>query len=324
MKNVLITGSAGFIGYHLSKQLILNNKYSVYGIDNLNNYYDKKLKLDRLKDLKKHKNFNFKKIDLINMKVLSTLFKDQKFDIVINLAAQAGVRHSITNPDDYFNSNVIGFYNILKLSKQFKIEHLLFASTSSVYGNNKSLPLTEEDKSESPLSFYAATKKSNEVMAYSYSNIHNIPITALRFFTVFGPYGRPDMSLYKFTENGIKGKNINLFNNGNHSRDFTHIDDVVFSIVSLIDLKPIKKIPYEVYNICGNSPKKLKFFVNIIEKTLGKKIKKKFLPLQAGDVKDTHGDNNKLLKKIKVKKFKSLEKGIEEFVHWFKKYYKII
>ena len=236
-ENILITGCAGFIGFHLSNTLIKSNKYNVYGIDNLNNYYSKKLKNHRLNILKKNKNFfKFSKADISNKTKLSSIFKKHKFHIVINLAAQAGVRYSIENPETYYKSNINGFFNILNCSLEQKVSHLLFASTSSVYGNTNKFPITENFTTDKPLSFYAATKKCNEVMAYSYSNIYKMPITAMRFFTVYGPLGRPDMSLFKFTKLIKENKKIDLFNNGNHVRDFTYVDDIVDGIYSLIIL----------------------------------------------------------------------------------------
>ena len=318
---ILITGSAGFIGFHLCKKL-LNLKFDVFGIDNLNKYYDINLKKYRIKQLKKKKNFFFHKIDLIDKKKINTIIKNNKIKYIVHLAAQAGVRHSIENPETYFKSNLEGFFNILELSKKNKIKHLLFASTSSVYGNNKKFPLTENAITDRPLSFYAATKKSNEVMAYSYAHIYKLPTTALRFFTVYGPFGRPDMSLFKFTKAIIENKKIQLFNSGDHIRDFTYIDDIVNGIFSIIKKPSKNNIPYNCFNIGRGKSKKLKYFLNLVEINLGKKGKIKKLPLQLGDVKKTHS-SIKLLKKYASYKPKTdIKKGIKKFIDWYKEYYK--
>lgn len=321
--NILITGSAGFIGYHLALRLLNNSKHKIFGIDNINSYYDVSLKKKRLNQLKKFSNFKFYKLDISDTLKIHNNFLKNKYDIVVNLAAQAGVRYSIENPEKYFDSNLKGFFNILESSRKEKIKHLIFASTSSVYGNTSKFPLKESFETDKPLSFYAATKKSNEVMAYSYSHIYKMPITGLRFFTVYGPFGRPDMSLYKFTESIINKENIKLFNNGNHVRDFTYIDDVVKSIELLIN-KPSKdkETPYRVLNISSNKPKSLKFFISTIEKKLGQKAKKTYKKLQLGDVKKTHGDNSIIRKITSYKKFMEFDKGIENFVNWYIKFKK--
>ena len=321
-KNIMVTGCAGFIGFHLCLSLLKSNIYNVYGIDNLNNYYSTKLKTDRLNILKKNKRtFKFHKIDISNFSKINQLFKKVSFDIVINLAAQAGVRYSIQYPDTYYKNNIKGFYNILNLSKNYKISHLLFASTSSVYGDNKNYPLNEEHNTDRPLSFYAATKKCNEVMAFSYSNIYDIPITAMRFFTVYGPMGRPDMSLFKFTKLIKNNHAIDLYNKGNHIRDFTYIDDVVRSITKLIIKKPKEKIPFQVVNICSSKPVKLLKFVNEIEKNLNLKSLKIFKPMQKGDIHKTHGDNKKMLRLINFAPKTNIEIGIKKFVKWYKLYF---
>lgn len=320
---ILVTGCAGFVGFHLAQKLLSKKNYNVYGIDNLNRYYDVKLKYDRLKVLKKNKNFNFTKLDISKFKKLTKNFKDNKYDYVINLAAQAGVRYSITNPDTYFDNNVSGFYNILQVSKKFKIKHLIFASTSSVYGDQNKWPLKENFSTDKPLSFYAATKKINEVMAYSYSNIYKLPCTGLRFFTIYGPYGRPDMALFKFVKNISSSKKINLFNNGNHYRDFTYVDDIVESIVRLIKKPSKHKIPYEIFNIGGSKPHHLKkTFLKYIEEVLNKKAIINNLPMQVGDVFKTHADTKKLQNKINFKPQTNLNEGINNFILWFKKYFK--
>lgn len=320
---ILITGCAGFIGFHLAKKLLNNNKLKVYGIDNLNTYYDVRLKQDRLKILKKNTNFNFKKVDISNFAKLSKNFKENKYDYVINLAAQAGVRYSITNPDTYFENNISGFYNILEVSKKIKIKHLIFASTSSVYGDQSKWPLKENYNTDKPLSFYAATKKINEVMAYSYSNIYKLPCTGLRFFTVYGPYGRPDMALFKFVKNINSAKRIKLYNYGNHYRDFTYVDDIVESIIRLIKKPSKEKIPYEIFNIGGSKPYHLKkTFLRYIEKILSKKALINNLPMQMGDIFKTHADTKKLQNKINYKPKTNLKNGINNFIIWYKMYFK--
>lgn len=317
---ILITGCAGFIGFHLSSELV--SKYKIIGIDNLNNYYDPELKKNRLKILKNKRNFSFYKIDLLNYKKINQIIKKNKIKYIIHLAAQAGVRHSINNPGAYFKSNIEGFFNILELSKVNKIKHLVFASTSSVYGDNKNFPLKENSNTDTPLSFYAASKKSNEVMAYSYSNIYKIPCTAVRFFTVYGPFGRPDMSLFKFTNKIIKNQYINLYNRGNHERDFTYIDDIVDGIAAVVNKIPKNKIPYKVYNIGNGKPRKLIDYLNIIEKFLNKKSKVKKLPLQAGDIVKTHADVNLLKKDVGYKPKTTIEEGIKKFLDWYVEYFK--
>ena len=320
--SILLTGCAGFIGFHTSKKLLENKHINVVGIDNINNYYDINLKKDRLKILKKYNNFIFHKLNINNQKKLLEICNLFKIEIIIHLAAQAGVRYSIDNPEVYFDSNMSGFFNILELSKKCKIKHLITASTSSVYGNQKKFPLKENFNTDKPLSFYAATKKSNEVMAYSYSNIYKLPITCLRFFTVYGPYGRPDMSLFSFTNSIRNNKKIDVFNNGKHERDFTYIDYVVEAIICLLNKKPPdKKIPFEIYNISSSNPQKLNFFINLIEKNLNKKAKKRYLTLQMGDVKKTHASNTKLLKKIKLKTKVNINEGVNNFIKWFNNYF---
>ena len=318
---ILITGAAGFIGFHLSKKL-LNEKYIVFGIDNLNQYYDVKLKKNRINNLIKDRNFFFKKTDLSNKKKINKIIRDNKIKHVIHLAAQPGVRYSLDNPEIYFKSNLEGFFNILEISKINKIKHLIFASTSSVYGDNSKFPLTENMSTDKPLSFYAATKKSNEVMAYSYSNIYKLPTTALRFFTVYGPFGRPDMSIFKFTKSILSNKKIDLFNSGKHTRDFTCVDDIVEGISAIIN-KPSKNlIPYNCFNIGSGKPIKLKLFLNLIQSNLGKKAKIKNLPLQLGDVKKTHAGIKLLEKYSFYKPSTPIKKGVKEFINWYKKYYK--
>ncbi len=317
---ILVTGCAGFIGFHISKRLLLNNNISVYGLDNMNQYYDINLKQDRLKILKKNK-IKFIKLDIRNEKKLKENFKRNKYDYVIHLAAQAGVRHSIENPKAYVTNNIDGFFNLLDNSRLNKVKHFIFASTSSVYGDNKSFPLQEESRTDSPLSFYAATKKSNEVMAYSYSNIFKLPTTGLRFFTVYGPYGRPDMSLFKFTKGILKKSPIDLFNNGNHIRDFTYIDDVVDAIYKIIKKPSGGKIPYAIYNIGSNKPEKLMYFLSEIEKNLKIKSIRNLMDIQKGDVLKTHADTTKIRTKFNFKPKNNVKKGIKIFINWYKSYY---
>lgn len=320
--NILITGCAGFIGFNLCNRILNEKKtYKIYGIDNLNNYYDVKLKKNRLNILKKYKKFYFDKINISQKKKLSSFFRKNKFDIVIHLAAQAGVRYSITNPDVYLESNIIGFFNLIENAKSQKIKHFIYASTSSVYGDSKKFPIKENFNTDKPLSFYAASKKCNEIIAHSFSAIYKLPTTGLRFFTVYGPYGRPDMSLFKFTKNILSNKKIDLYNNGNHIRDFTYIDDITSYIIKIINKIPRGRIPYSVFNLGSNNPKHLKNFISIIEKNLSKKAKINKLKLQVGDVHKTHADNKKIKEITKIKKNTTIFSGIEKFIEWYKTYY---
>ena len=318
---ILITGSAGFIGYHVTKK-ILNKNIKVIGIDNINNYYDINLKKNRIKDLKKNKKFFFYKVDLSNYKKLDNIVKNKKIKIIIHLAAQAGVRYSIKNPRIYFKSNLEGFFNILEISRHNNIKHLIYASTSSVYGDSKKFPLSEINRTDQPLSFYAATKKSNEVMAHSYSYIYKLPCTGVRFFTVYGPFGRPDMALFKFTKNILNNHPIELYNKGNHFRDFTYVDDIVDGIYSLIKKQSKKSIPYEIFNIGNGTPKKLLDYLKHIEKNLNKISKTKKLPLQTGDIVKTHSNINKLKKYTGYKPKTNIQIGISRFIEWYKDYYR--
>ena len=319
--NILVTGAAGFIGFHLVYALNKLHKVKIIGIDNINNYYDTNLKKNRLKILKTDcKRFNFIKVDICDDKKLKYIFKNYKINIVIHLAAQAGVRYSIENPKKYLNTNIAGFFNIINFSTIFKIKHLIYASSSSVYGNSNSFPLGETADTSNPLSFYASTKKSNEIIAHSFNMIHNLKCTGLRFFTVYGPFGRPDMSLFKFCDSIVKSRKINLFNKGKHMRDFTYIDDVVKSIILILNKKNNKN-EHDIYNICSKNPKSLKTFVNLIEKNLNKKSKVKFLNIQKGDVYKTHGNNDRLVKYTKYKNFTPIEIGIPKFVKWYNEYY---
>ena len=321
---ILVTGCAGFIGYHLVSKLLNNKKYFVYGIDNLNNYYDINLKKDRLQNLKKKSNkFKFFKIDITKGLNLKKNFKKYKYDVVINLAAQAGVRYSIYNPKVYFDSNIKGFYNIMELSRLIKVKHFMFASTSSVYGNLNIYPSRESFNTNSPSSFYASSKISNEVMAYAYSNIYKIKCTALRFFTIYGPFGRPDMSLFRFTKGIVNNKKIKIYNYGQHSRDFTYIDDVVDGITSVIKKPSKNKIPFNIFNIGNGNPKRLLDYLKQIEDKLNKKAKIDSLPLQIGDIKKTHSNISSLKKYTKYKPKTNIKLGIGKFIDWYKYYYKI-
>ena len=324
-KKILVTGAAGFIGYHLSKKL-LSQGVSVTGFDNINDYYDVNLKYARLKELEPYGNFNFIKGDLADKTAVDKLFAENKFDIVVNLAAQAGVRYSIDNPQAYMESNVIGFFNILEACRHNPVEHLLYASSSSVYGNQKKTPFSTDDDVSKPISLYAATKKSNELMAYTYSHLYSIPTTGLRFFTVYGPYGRPDMACFIFTQKIMKGETIKIFNNGDMYRDFTYVDDIVKGIENMLCNPPEADENGDratVYNIGNNSPEKLMYFVETLEKALGTTAVKEFLPMQPGDVYQTYADVTPLIEKFGFKPSTSIEEGIGKFVEWYKEYYKI-
>jgi UDP-glucuronate 4-epimerase len=318
---VLVTGSAGFIGFHVSDYLLKNNN-TVIGIDNINDYYDVNLKKSRLKILKKNKDFFFHKFDLINAKKIEDLIKKFKVEYIIHLAAQAGVRYSIKNPKTYFKNNLEVFFNILEASKKNNIKHLIFASTSSVYGENNNFPLKENYNTDKPISFYAATKKSNEVLAHSYSYIYNLPCTALRFFTVYGPYGRPDMALFKFTKNILENKKIQLYNNGNHSRDFTYISDIVSGIFSILKKHNNTKNLFNTFNIGNGNSRKLKDYLKTIEKKLNKKAQISNLPLQLGDIKKTHSDISSLNNYSNYMPKTDIEEGIGKFIDWYLEYYR--
>ena len=330
---ILITGSSGFIGFHLSKKL-LDKGHRVYGYDSMNNYYDVRLKKARYNILKKYKNFSFTKNKLENKNSLEKVFKKFKPSIVIHLAAQAGVRYSIEKPRVYLDSNITGSYNIIEVSKKFNVKHLIMASSSSVYGANKKIPFKETDKTETQLSIYAATKKSNESIAHSYSNIWKVPITMLRFFTVYGPWGRPDMALFKFTKGILANKKIDIYNNGKMYRDFTYIDDIVDGIRLLINKIPNHKnfgkynndslssvAPFRILNI-GNTKKVfLLDFIKEIEKVLGKKAIRNYMPLQKGDVKQTLSNTNLLKKLTGYNPKTSYKSGIKKFLNWYLNYY---
>jgi len=318
---ILVTGCAGFIGFHFSL-FLLKKKIKVVGVDNLNSYYDVKLKKDRVKILKSYKNFSFNKFDLVNYKKLSLTVNQNRIEIIVHFAAQAGVRYSVKNPNSYFKNNLEVFFNILEVSKEKKIKHLLFASTSSVYGENFNIPSKEDSNTDNPLSFYAATKKSNEIMAFTYSNIYKLPCTGLRFFTVYGPYGRPDMALFKFTKNIIENKQIQLFNNGKHKRDFTYIDDVVNAIFLIISKPKKNKIPFNIFNLGNGKSRTLNEYIKLIEKNLNIKAKIKKLPIQQADIKITHSDISKLKFYTRYQPKVNIEVGVKKFIDWYKAYYK--
>lgn len=318
---ILVTGAAGFIGMHTSKKL-LDSGIDIVGLDNLNSYYDPALKEYRLSQLRGYKNFKFVKMDLADREGMSKLFKDEKFDKVIHLAAQAGVRYSIEAPFDYVDSNLVGMMTILEGCRHNDIEHLVYASSSSVYGMNAKIPFSTDDQVDHPVSLYAATKKSNELMAHSYSHLYGIPTTGLRFFTVYGPAGRPDMAPWLFTEAIINNKPIKIFNNGNMERDFTYIDDIVNGVTEIVDVVPSVECgtPYSIYNIGNNNPVKLMDFISAIESACGKLAIKDMCPMQPGDVKRTYADIDTLINIVNYQPAISVERGIEYFVNWFKKY----
>lgn len=324
-KKILVTGAAGFIGFHLSRKL-LEQGVEVTGFDNINDYYDVNLKYSRLAILEKYQNFSFVKGDLADKVAVDKLLEDNDFDIVVNLAAQAGVRYSIDNPQAYIESNVIGFFNILEACRNNPVEHLLYASSSSVYGNQQKTPFSTDDDVSKPISLYAATKKSNELMAYTYSHLYGIPSTGLRFFTVYGPFGRPDMAYFSFTNKIMNGEKIKIFNNGDMYRDFTYVDDIVKGIENMLCNPPEADENGDratVYNIGNNSPEKLMYFIETLEKALGKKAEKEFLPMQQGDVYQTYADVTPLVEKFGFRPSTSIEDGLAKFVEWYKSYYNL-
>lgn len=318
---ILVTGAAGFIGSHLSKKLIKGGN-KVLGIDNFNTYYDVDLKYARLNKLVNHKNFICKNIDLCDKPQLEEIFKNNNFDIVVNLAAQAGVRHSIKNPQSYLDSNLIGFMNILEAVRNYKIPHLIYASSSSVYGNSDNIPYSESQNINKPISLYAATKISNEAMAFSYSHLYNFSTTGLRFFTVYGPWGRPDMAYYLFTKNILENKPINVFADGLLKRDFTYIDDIIDGMTLILN-KTINKKRSEIFNIGNNKPIVVNDFIKTIEKSLNKKAKINFLPMQNGDVQQTYADLSKISKYVNFQPKTDIETGILKFCDWYKDFYNI-
>ena len=333
---ILITGTAGFIGFHLAKNLLLKN-FQVLGIDGLTNYYDVDLKIERHNILSKYDNFSKEEFLLEDSTKLNQICKKYRPSIVIHLAGQPGVRYSQENPTSYINSNILATFNLLETCKKMKIKHLLFSSTSSVYGDSSSIPFKETSKTDEPLSFYAATKKSCEVMMHTYSHIYKIPITIIRFFTVYGPWGRPDMALFKFTKNIFNDEEIVIYNNGDMMRDFTYIDDLINGINSILQSAPnviingfklendslSKSSPYRIINIGNSDPTNLMNYISIIEEKIGRKAKKRFLDIQKGDVKKTWSDIN-LIKNLSGFQPKiSISEGVEKFVNWYKNYYKI-
>ena len=341
-KTVLVTGSAGFIGANLVKELIKTTDYEIIGVDNLNDYYDVALKEYRLKEIESlNGDFTFIKGNIADRALIDSLFDTYNFNIVVNLAAQAGVRYSITNPDVYIESNIIGFYNILEACRHHSVDHLVYASSSSVYGSNKKVPYSTDDKVDNPVSLYAATKKSNELFAHAYSKLYDIPSTGLRFFTVYGPAGRPDMAYFSFTNKLIKGETIKIFNYGNCKRDFTYVDDIVKGIKLVMDKAPLKKNgedglpipPYAVYNIGNNNPENLLDFVQILSEELVRagvlpsdydfESHKELVAMQPGDVPITYADTSALERDFGFKPSTTLRDGLRAFAEWYKKFYKV-
>ncbi len=333
---VMVTGAAGFIGSALSLRLLQRGD-EVVGVDNLNDYYDVNLKKDRLSRLGSSNDFQFQLIDIVDREAMSALFSSNEFDAVVNLAAQAGVRYSIENPFAYIDTNLVGFGNILEGCRHHEVGHLVYASSSSVYGSNTAMPFSIHDNVDHPLSLYAATKKANELMAHTYSNLYDLPTTGLRFFTVYGPWGRPDMALFKFTRAMLAGESIPVFNYGKHRRDFTYIDDVVEGVVRVLGRPATSNpkwsgdnpdsgsslAPWRVYNIGNNSPIELMDYIGALEKALDVKADMEFLPLQPGDVPDTYADVEDLVSEFNYKPATSVETGVSRFVEWYRDYYKL-
>lgn len=333
---VLVTGAAGFIGSHVS-HILLDRGDTVVGLDNLNDYYDVNLKLARLDRLRAKAGFSFAKLDLADREGMEALFAKEKFDKVIHLAAQAGVRYSLENPHAYVDSNVVGFLHILEGCRHHGVQHLVYASTSSVYGANEAMPFSVHDSANHPLTLYAATKKANELMAHSYSQLFNLPTTGLRFFTVYGPWGRPDMALFLFTKNIIEGKPINVFNHGNHTRDFTFVEDIAMGVVLSMDRNATpdanwdahhpdpatSKAPWRIYNIGNNQPVKLMRYIEVLQECLGKKAELNLLPLQPGDVPDTFANVDDLVRDVGYKPATPVEEGVRRFVDWYRSYYQV-
>jgi len=336
MSSIIVTGAAGFIGFHLSQKL-LGQGHKVVGIDNLNDYYDVRLKEGRLALLEKHPDFIFHKISIEDNASLTKVFEESIPDYVVNLAAQAGVRYSLINPRAYIDSNLVGFGNILECCRHHKVKHLVYASSSSVYGANTKVPFSTHDNVDHPMSLYAATKKANELMAHTYANLYQLPVTGLRFFTVYGPWGRPDMALFLFTKAILEGRQIDVFNHGDMSRDFTYVDDIVESVARIIPLPAtpsdqwnagapdpsISFAPYKIYNIGNNKPVQLMEMISILERELGKVAEKNMLPMQPGDVPSTYADVSDLSRDVGFSPDTKLEDGIHQFVAWYKDYYKV-
>jgi UDP-glucuronate 4-epimerase len=336
--NILVTGAAGFIGFHLCNRL-LGDGNDVVGIDNINDYYDVNLKHARIAILQKHSNFTFYKIDIADLHAMEDLFANQRenaFDLVINLAAQPGVRYSLKNPHAYIRSNIVGFTNILECCRHSKVKHLVFASSSSIYGMNEKIPFSVSDNVDHPVSLYAATKKANELMAHTYAHLYELPCTGLRFFTVYGPWGRPDMAYFSFTKAIMEGTPIDVFNYGKMKRDFTYIDDIIEGLVRVMDKIPRSNpewdrknpdpgssyAPYKLYNIGNHNPVELIKFIEVLENNIGKKAQKNMLPMQPGDVPTTYADADDLMNDVGFKPATPLEEGIKKFVQWYKGYYK--
>jgi UDP-glucuronate 4-epimerase len=330
LKKILVTGAAGFIGHHLIKKLLIEG-YCVVGIDNLNNYYSPQLKVDRLENIEQFikaknisdENYLFQKLDFANREALSKLFAEHSFSTVVHLGAQAGVRYSIEHPHADADSNLVGFLNILEECRQHKIDHFVYASSSSVYGMSDKYPLSTHDPVDQPISLYAATKRANELMAYSYSHLYQLPTTGLRFFTAYGPFGRPDMAYFKFTKSIIENSPIDVYNYGEMKRDFTYIDDIVDGIERVINRPSNEKIPYHLYNIGNGQSISLRRFISAIEKACGKKAIENHMPLQPGDVLVTQADIDNLTRDTGFKPTTHIEEGIEKFVSWYKDYYKV-
>ena len=334
MRKILVTGAAGFIGFHLVKRLSGNGEI-VIGLDNVNDYYDVSLKHARLSRLEEQENFRFIKGDICDREMIATLFRDEKFDCVVNLAAQAGVRYSLKNPYAYIDSNIAGFMNILEGCRHNGVRHLVYASSSSVYGANTKMPFSVHHNVDHPVSLYAATKKANELMAHTYSSLYGLPTTGLRFFTVYGPWGRPDMALFLFTRAILAGEPIEVFNYGKMQRDFTYIDDIVEGVARVTDVVPAGNVdwsgiapdpgtsyaPYRIYNIGNNNPVELLYFIETLERCLGKVAKKNLLPIQAGDVPATYADVDDLIKDVGFRPATRIEDGIRKFVDWYVEYY---
>jgi UDP-glucuronate 4-epimerase len=335
LKKVLVTGAAGFIGFHLCSRLLERGDV-VTGLDNINDYYDVNLKLERLKRLEVRKGFSFVKLDLQDRAAMEKLFAEGGYNAVVNLAAQAGVRYSLKNPYSYIDSNIVGFLNVLEGCRHNGVGHLVFASSSSVYGANTKMPFSVHDNVDHPVSLYAATKKANELMAHTYASLYNVPCTGLRFFTVYGPWGRPDMALFLFTKAMLGNRPIDIFNYGKMRRDFTYIDDIVEGVVRVTDSIPqpnprwsgdnpdsaTSYAPYRLYNIGNNNPVELMKFIEVIEVSLGIKAIKNFMPLQAGDVPATYADVNDLINDVGFKPATSIEAGIKKFIEWYREYYR--
>jgi UDP-glucuronate 4-epimerase len=336
MRKILVTGAAGFIGFHLAKRLTGNGEI-VIGLDSVNDYYDVNLKHARLSRLEGHDNFRFIKGDISDRRMMEKLFAEEEFDCVVNLAAQAGVRYSLKNPYEYINSNIVGFMNILEGCRHSAVKHLVYASSSSVYGANTRMPFSVHQNVDHPVSLYAATKKANELMAHTYSSLYGLPTTGLRFFTVYGPWGRPDMALFLFTRAILAGEAIDVYNYGNMQRDFTYIDDIVEGVVRVMAAIPSADsgwngntpdpgssyAPYRLYNIGNNNPVGLLRFIEILERSLGKTAKRNLLPIQAGDVPATYADVDDLARDVGFKPATSIEDGVSNFVGWYRDYYRI-